>query len=347
VLIALLLPAVQAAREAARRMQCINHLKQIGIGTHNFHDTLNGLPPTTVGGDDSIAISSLPNPIGRRASIFVLLYPFIEQQALYNIVADYGFEKPLDSAWFASLDTTVRNGFGSVSYYRCPTRRSSGVLISGSDYPTSPPESNPGLLGLYGPIGDYAAVLYVDGVSLIKYWAVNSSSFLNGQKGPFRAAIQNYSAGSFDANSWQPRDTFAWWMDGTSNQLIFGERHIPFDRIGECYHNTALSNNENRARHVDCSYLVAYERSGLCSFRAFYASDRAYRERPIARMYDFSKSSNSTADSADHYAFGSWHPGICNFLLGDGSVRGLNITTPITVLKAVSHVNDGTAVTLP
>jgi len=73
ILIALLLPAVQAAREAARRSQCINALKQLGLGVQNYHD-VHKLFPSRENATQSV-------------SGFVSLLPYIEQQALYNTIA--------------------------------------------------------------------------------------------------------------------------------------------------------------------------------------------------------------------------------------------------------------------
>ncbi|MFI4877113.1 MAG: DUF1559 domain-containing protein [Blastopirellula sp. JB062] len=81
VLIALLLPAVQQAREAARRMQCTNHMKQLGLALHNYHDTYRALPYRQ-GGPDASTTSAAPDP--RRFSAFVALLPFMEQENLYQ-----------------------------------------------------------------------------------------------------------------------------------------------------------------------------------------------------------------------------------------------------------------------
>jgi prepilin-type N-terminal cleavage/methylation domain-containing protein/prepilin-type processing-associated H-X9-DG protein len=90
VLVALLLPAVQAAREAARRTQCANNLKQIGIGLHNYHD-IHGRLPCNI----NHVIQTLELFEDRdRASHLVNLLPYVEQKTLYDGI-NFGLRTPL------------------------------------------------------------------------------------------------------------------------------------------------------------------------------------------------------------------------------------------------------------
>ena len=91
ILIALLLPAVQAAREAARRSQCTNHLKQIALAAHNYHDTQKTLPT------GAIYVNGSPAPSfrdgGYGATWITMMLPFMEQSALHD---QYDFSLPSD-----------------------------------------------------------------------------------------------------------------------------------------------------------------------------------------------------------------------------------------------------------
>ncbi len=82
VMVGLLLPAVQAAREAARRMSCGNNIKQIGLGLHNYHAAYNTLP-MHCGGTASGPVNNV-----RELSWLVGLTPFVEQQALWEQISN-------------------------------------------------------------------------------------------------------------------------------------------------------------------------------------------------------------------------------------------------------------------
>src|SRR5690606_38053277 len=81
VLVSLLLPAVQAAREAARRTQCSNNMKQLGLALHNYHDTHGRFPPQAIYGP-----GAPPYTLPYHHTWMVMILPFIEQQPLYDAI---------------------------------------------------------------------------------------------------------------------------------------------------------------------------------------------------------------------------------------------------------------------
>lgn len=113
ILVALLLPAVQAAREAARRSQCSNNLKQMGIGAHNHQSTYKKLPPLV-----RYKPAAINNGYEEKNNVWISLLPFIEQANVYKL-------SPGPDPRVPSIDdaATAANSLGSkvIQTYLCPT----------------------------------------------------------------------------------------------------------------------------------------------------------------------------------------------------------------------------------
>jgi prepilin-type N-terminal cleavage/methylation domain-containing protein len=340
VLIALLLPAVQAAREAARRMQCNNHLKQMGVAVHNFHDTYNGCPPYHLE--------------AARAGTFCFLFSFAEQQPLWDMIlsaqdstVDKGLNVNLYNNWWQSqLTDAEKKAFGSVNWMKCPSRRAGIAIAEGTHQP--------------GPQGDYAVVVYVvdrtiatgkttSATSPTNWWHYIQSRSSFGTS----AAPANYFRGPWvlaniegnDRSKWTPANSFASWIDGTSNQIIIGEKHIPSNSLGEC---SLGSGTTEKVFIADCSYMNTDNNrwgSMLRVVKRYNGAAYLLTTNPKER----SEGTNSSPDCRpnDGYGFGSYHPGTIPFLLGDGSVQAISSTITEDILFMLSDTQDGGVVSVP
>jgi len=111
ILIALLLPAVQAAREAARRTQCVNNLKQIGLALHNYHDRSNCFTPTAIwGAFNPAAPTAQQGPY--HPTWLTAILPNMEQQPLYDTI---DFSRPM---YGSSPQPVVSTQLGALE---CPS----------------------------------------------------------------------------------------------------------------------------------------------------------------------------------------------------------------------------------
>jgi prepilin-type N-terminal cleavage/methylation domain-containing protein len=126
ILVALLLPAVQAAREAARRMQCGNNMKQLALGLHNYHDTYKVFPMGVMNpGRSAVAALAYTNTCTvdcRNTPWTLYVLPFIEQQPLHSQI---NFSLPMGPAQRSGSGPTVHQGalFANtpVGVFQCPS----------------------------------------------------------------------------------------------------------------------------------------------------------------------------------------------------------------------------------
>jgi prepilin-type processing-associated H-X9-DG protein len=363
-------------------MQCTNNLKQLGLAVHTFHDAQNGLPPGALG--------------ALRVGTHAFIMPYIEQNANWDRLNRPAIGISRDRRWWSGgtqgknpnipdvdeLTDADRKGLASIPGYVCPSRRAAGATAP--DNGVSDPVGN---TAAQGPQTDYAFSIMGNPTSaqiasggmyvhINGYWWSGSyypgdAPYLEAHRGAFRAPDFGTDPGTIPGNwmwadepglaatgTWKPRDTLSWWRDGTSNQFVCGEKHIPSSLLGQC-------GAGNSPADGDCSYLSLEQYATVTAFRQFSfgwidppnASSggrfviggglgNGVWEFPLAKGNE--KAIPPDQGAIYHQGFGSSHPGTSNFLFGDGAVRGVSVTTPVNpILYSLALVNDGLSVSLP
>ncbi len=307
ILVALLLPAVQSAREAARRMQCGNNLKQQGLALHNYHDTFKTFPPALLGSGryNSASYHTARGGV-KNTTGWTLLLPFFEQNTIADKY-DYGRCSSASSPYGATVagtdmdNDTLYNA--SIDLLECPSHPDAGQIseydAGGTSFYARRRAIRTSYLFSTGGTTDYSA-----------QWETYAGSISQGVFGNDGAA------------------RFASITDGTSNTLAIGEATGGRFKTSEHYGPWGMTGT-----HTCChGYVPSYSTTVLSSaYAAIYSPDWNINEDYLS---DAQKRSYA-------WVFGSLHPGGAQFAFSDGSVHFLPETIDYLTLQRLAYLHDG------
>jgi len=207
VLVALLLPAVQQAREAARRMQCTNHLKQLALALHNYHDTYQKFPAAAYCGGP-VRVSGTTD-IARCHTWIESLFPFIEQGPVFDQI-DFSVGNNL------GVNPAILNTIDIASLY-CPSDPDAGMFVNTRENAYTPgPDFGGKSMGANYRVS--AGPLHMNTCTIPAMTPnINCKS-----TGGARLAVD--APGMFNGGNKSYK--FASAEDGTSNTFLLGE-HLP------------------------------------------------------------------------------------------------------------------------
>jgi len=311
VLIALLLPAVQAAREAARRAQCINNLKQLGLALHNYESANRSFPPG--------AVSYQENPLNcgvtrRGHSLFTLTLGYMEQQTIYNAV---NF-----SHTAGGVDESGQHG-GYINNTALISQIA--TMVCPSDFKQTPYTAAESFNG-------YSQTSYAGMAGTRDIWHWFCGCPVNFVGGSCAGAPEIEPDGMFGYN-WTYKISDV--IDGTSNTIFIGEfarfKNDP-DKIFNTW-SRSLWFGSNFGANTDRPEGMASSTPKINA--AFQPSNNSNYPATLGPTNDtdgWLYTSSPNYQFLGQFGFRSQHPGGANFLFGDGSVKflkdSINMTGP-------------------
>ncbi len=299
VLISLLLPAVQSAREAARRAQCVNNLKQIGLGLHNFESAQGFFPPSGIRGSGyckpmNINVDSKGQilPSGQRASsyVFTHILPYMEQVPLYN---SYNIKRDFR---LADNSTSVATPINTLL---CPSSANPEKYHVFNDANGDAVASGGPFTNVRTAVTDYAISNGIEA-------GLAASGQVDLTTADQYSMLQNVTGGEPDNVTYHSQVT-----DGLSNTILMSESAGRPHLYRGGRRDTTVNPSEGSAggwADYDTGYTLHS-----------YTYDGSRTPGPC-----FTNCYNGNED----YGF---HPGGNNYLMGDGSVRFIKQTTSIRV----------------